>query len=276
MQEKGFALSWKCLNTFPKSQKNMFLKGDFKLEADKLLSLKQAFEKMRNKWSKELASKFQQPKKSHFQISGGNVTFCFVLPKTVKLIQKKFPYLPICLRSIEGGPGGALDMGVDITFTALKASSKGSVIFEKEPKDFKDFQVSRKMYEDKSYLCAASDIVRKSNKNEVLNKLNILLGRLHSLEEKNEEDQFYAFKPQKREDEEPKIISDQFFMSYLFMLHSAGIWHTFTSSGLNPKISRLQDSHVSLFERRFISSKNLAQKYNHLINKTIKFLKKGS
>lgn len=272
MEDKSFGLAWRSLNSFPRKRADLFYRGSTTVDQVKLNTLKKVLSHMKQKWEKEINKEFSFRKKTHFQISGGNVTFCFVLPHTVKFMQENFPHLPVHLRLVEGGARVALGKGSDIICVAF--TDKKETTFDTSA--FKTHDISRRVYEDESYLCAALDHVKEKGLAETLNGHNILFGRLYPSEEGVYGDEFYSFRPEGRDNEEPAIVSDQYFMSHLFMIHKGGIWHVFKSAGKSKKSIRIQEERVTCFNRFFIAKKGLHRSYKRLINNTLNFIAEGN
>ena len=264
------SFSWKnlddggCSNSFACSNK-------FVLRGRRAGLISDSIKKMQEKWHREINLNFKSSnRKSHLEISGGNTTFCFVLPSLFQLIQKAHVHIPLALRLCEHSDG--LEAGVDIVLAVAEMSLNNRAFFEL--KDFFGYKISRKFFDDRAYLCASAGYVGKFGRECALKSHYILSGRMsHDLRASQYVDKFYSYKPEGREDDIPRIISDQYFMSCLFMKHSAGIWQYFASCGYDSNLSVISDSNYLMIMKRFFAiNSKLDKKFNRVIRKGISLL----
>jgi len=169
-------------------------------------------------------------KKETFDLAGGNYSFLFLLPAMVKVMKKKYPFIPINFKLYET----RLDRDyIYCKYKCVFSAFYGSVEFN----DFKnrmtkvEYETNRSVIEDFSYFCASKKAVEKFNsKEECLSKMDFAYGRPFKDDMMQEEIKYaYDTTPPNRKKEDARIISDLLFLSYLFMRYSVCMWIHFAS-----------------------------------------------
>lgn len=216
------------------------------------------FEKI-EEFENSLSEKFEkQPKpKQWMWLSGGNYTCDIFLPYMLKRIQKHFPQHKFKLGLAEiGNYKGLAEIEQEII---LSGHYKNSNIFEmrKAAKDSGYYMDRSYFFKDKAFIAGPSALVKNPNdKIHMLSKFPLLKGRyFRDSSMKNIITVKYRLTPRGREKEDPFLVSDKFYYSYILMRHQIGLWITFDSAPIDKEVVKLENIEKSELERKVIFKK---------------------
>lgn len=270
-----FGLSWRVLNSTPKKRNDIFYKGSKAVSESRFETLKTALKNMEKRWRGEIDKRFGSEKKTHFEISGGNLTFCFILPEAVRFIQKGFPEMPFHLRLIEGKTGVGIGCGAQLTLSGVYVNADIDKEMKSAISDLSGtgkYKMFRRFCKDEYFLCSSARFVEKHGVEYTRQHQDLLFGRLYPSQEGSYGDEYYSFRPKGRTDE-PAIVSDQYFMNYLFMVHEGGIWLTSVSSGGDERVKTIEDKSIFAMARFFVADARIEKKFNLFVRKSMSLLK---
>jgi len=229
--------------------------------------LKGVFEEVGTNFSTQLG-RYVSERKERLVIAGGNYSSLFFFPRLLGLFSKYDKRFKVELKLFE--PGSKTDLkGVDFDILISAEYSRKRRIDLKGYLDM-GYQVSDVFMEDYCYLGAAKSAIEKYGSIQgVLNNLPLLVARSVVSSDKNKAFN-WNFKPKGREDEQPRIISDQFFLSYQMMKLGYGIWLKIDSM-CDPGIIKIEDKpRLSIY--RYVVYRD--KKYQPLVDKMIKIIRR--
>jgi len=194
---------------------------------------------------------------SHYKIGAGNYTYYFLAPNMLNVLMKDFPHMQVSLtlfeyRDFQDFEG--LDCGCILGAYYLNSDNELSFFRQIKEHKYNGFIVG----DDRSYFCASKKAVEENGGPiNALQNLNLLYGRSFKNSFSKEEIPYaYQVKPVERKDDLYKIISDQFYLSYLFMKESIGLWITCDSAPENDEIIKLRPIPGSKLKRAMIFREN--------------------
>lgn len=275
MSAKELNLSWKFLNSTSANRNIEANNLSLKLSNAKFQYLNSLAKKMNQNWKEKIKNKFGLDSGQRFVISAGNMTSAFVLPNALSFFASRFPRVPILAVRLESAvrvwSDELLKHDVDLMICVLNVATGVKIDYLKDLVDFSKIKVFRNYVDDKGLLVVAKSKLSKFDKDFLLKNDNILFGRIKpgiSLANDN----FYSSAPKGREKEQPKIISEHYFMSYLLMEQEVGIWHTFNNSFDKNKHAILDDKPLAVLRRHTICKADLAKKFNCVSSKITRYI----
>jgi len=266
-------LSWKFLDKFPKDGNLACLGGALKISVSKFSHLGKVAHRLSRILRNSIADCFDLSSGDRVSISAGNVTSVFSLPKALRDFMRRSPNIPVFAKLVEPAMSVWKDVfeqsNVDIMLVGLNIQYAINPGYLRELVDFSTMKVSRRFFDDPGLITFGRLHSENLNKKEIMEKENLLFGRMQPGVDSRDYKGFYFSAPKNRINEEPRVISDHYFMSVLFMESGAGIWHTFGLSFNKRKHLTLDDEPVALIRRYLISRPNLPKKLNCLYRRTI-------
>jgi len=229
-------------------------------------ALGEVFEEVGTNFNAQL-SKYASQRKERLIIAGGSYSSLFFFPRLLNLFDEYDKRYKVELKLFE--PSSKSDLkGVDfdIMFAAEYSVKRGI-----DMKLYLDmgYQVSDIFMEDNSYFAVSKEAFKKYGSVEgILDSMPLLSSRSVVSSEKNKVFSWY-FKPKGKGNEKPRIISDQFFMSYQMMKLGYGIWF-YTDSMCDPDIVKIEEK-PRLCTYRYIVYKD--KRYQPLVEKIIRRIK---
>lgn len=222
-QERPRFLRWKCIDDFPNMNKNkMFYIGNYTPTQSTIDTLTPIFEDIKQRYTKQIKELFSTEKKQ-LNVCGGQYTFFFVLPKVIKEIAKKYPFLNINFILEDLTVQDIANKSYDVILSGFYLDGKNSGKIAKNDK----YYHSRQYFDDKVFLSVSKDAIKEyENIEAILKNHNILFGRLDVVFEKK---YLYSVAPVGREGEDPKVVVDSYYMLHLMMLYNVGIAMSFSS-----------------------------------------------
>ncbi len=218
-QEKPAYLRWKCLDDFSNMNKSkIFFNGEYSPSVSTIETLKPIFEDIKKRYSKQIRDLFENDSQ-HVILAGGIYSFFFCLPKMLKFISHKYPLLPIRLvfqniNSVEALVESNLDFVSTVVYPNVNEESFYGI-------KKTNYVRSRKFFEDKNYLAIGTKAAAEYDSIEdALKYHDILFGRF---DDDGDKRYLYSVSPEGREDENPRVVVDSYFMVYLMMRENAGI-----------------------------------------------------
>jgi len=131
------------------------------------------------------------------------------------------------------------------------------------------YHVSDIFMEDYSYFAVSKNAFDQYGSVEgVLDNMPLLVARLVVSSEKSKVFN-WNFKPKGKKDEQPRVVSDQFFLSYQMMKLGYGIWF-YTDSMQDSDLVKIEEK-PRLCTYRYIVYKD--KKYQQLVDKIIKIIR---
>jgi len=179
--------------------------------------------------------------KTHYHMCSGNYSYLFLTPRVLNVFQREFPCVAVHMKLFEFRDFDAIADGEqDCIFTSRSVEKLSEEEFLTKIKKC-GYGAVRGSIADASYFCASQDAVnRKGDKSKALQELDLLYGRIFQDSTAKKEIKYpYRTKPDGRENEDYKIISDEHYLSHLFMLNGVGIWITFDTAPYNSNIVKL-------------------------------------
>lgn len=262
-------LRWDFLDNFPKNEELSCLGGALKISASKFKHLKQISRKLGRNWKGYVRSSFSLDSSKKLTVGAGTVTSFFSVPRPVSLFAKKFPRIPLFFKridsSVEIWKDQFVEHKVDIMFGVSKSDLAQKPGYLRNMVDFSLASVYKGFQFDHGYLAASKNEVLKSSVNKLLAKGNILFGRLKNDFKDYSNNGFYFSSPKGREDENPRVIADHYFINYLLMLEGAGIWHVFSSFSDKKDFTALSKEPLVTLKRHVIFKKKLPKKFQGLL-----------
>jgi len=264
-------LSWKFLDRFPKDGNMACLGGALKISVSKFSHLGRVAHSLSRTLRNSIADCFDLRSGDRISISAGNVTSVFSLPKALAVIAKRLPNTPFIAKRVESALTIWKDElarnKVDIMLCVLNVRDGVEEGYLSKLVDFSKNRVARRYIDDPGYLACARSVLETYTKEECLHSGNLLFGRLTTgVGLRSTNDDFYFSLPRDRANEEPRIISDYYFMSFIFMKEGAGIWHTFSPSHDKSNCVRLGDEPITVLRRQLIARIGLPRKLNFLVS----------
>jgi hypothetical protein len=267
-------LSWRCLDNFDKiSDDKIFHVGKINLSHIKRANLQIIFANLRNKWKQkldELVQSWHEERRTHFEISGGNYTFFFILPEILTHIRQRFPHLRVKL-SLYEGETHLLERNSDIFLTSFSFTGIKSI----KSALMAGYKIFRKSYQDSMFFAASKEAVQKfGGIANTLAKHDFLFNRYYSRSARDIQIwPGYSFIPEGREQDMPRVSVDQYFLKYVLMCNSIGIGHVHKKTMHNQQIVMLRE--IDLPYTRFCIVKDyLNSKYNSIARDLMKVLEK--
>jgi hypothetical protein len=276
--ERPKYLRWKCIDNFTKMDKSkMFYKGNYTPTQSMIDTLTPIFEEIKQKYTKEINAWLNKDKKS-LKIAGGSYTFFFVLPEIFKFASDEYPLMPIelVMENIRTAKELA-DNDADLILGGYYSDSNGNFHVEDYP--FSNIQtthyIMRKRFDDRICLGVSKNALFEfEDVNAVLNYHDILFSRL---DEAGEKKYLYAPTPKNREEEDPRVVVDSYFMSYLMMQQNVGIADVLSSMNKSDTDNLLVvDNSILSIARRMVFYKKKAKHLNHFGKRIFKILNRGS
>ena len=268
-------LSWRCLDNI-EEQKSCFYNSKRKISKIQSRDLAPIMSALQEKWTTEFNKEFGA-KKKYFTIASGNYSYFFILPDVIRLFQEKYPHTAINMKLLEIRSLSDLkEESADVLFSGMYRNISG---YAKRFAGLNKigYTISKGFYADKAYFGASNDSVKEfGTKENTIAKHNLLFGRLYRTNETTGETMAlpYSTLPKGRESSIPRVITDQHYLSYVFMKYSAGIWTLFRSMNKDMSLCRLTDDAISEIDRHFIyRGKTRDKKAVYIKNKVFSLLK---
>jgi hypothetical protein len=219
-------LSWKSLD----SEQIIFEEGSMnpwqKQQLEK--NIQEILVKMKKSWTKKITRRFDIPSSSDISFYCGPYSVFFLLPRALSKIIKHFPHTSFYIQK--------QDFDREKFHNQNKATC--FYIIGRNPQNIREFEnikkeacVMRGFKKDDLIIS-----IEKSIKTKAIEEANIL----YIAFKKNNRDRLkkaYEFIPINRQNESPRVISDDYFLSYVMMLNKAGIGHAFSASMEKSKLA---------------------------------------
>lgn len=262
----------------------MFYIGEVKLTHIQRYRLDKIFTELRNKHLPGLLAfvercrKGSKPK-SHLEISGGNYTYSLVLPYLIPRIQKMYPLLPVRLSLFEINDGSRLhqqdaEIALRGDLVGDEENNRRASINAKNAGYFAD----RKKINDAMYLAASIEFVEKFGDPKYALDFGALLFERYYVDSLNvlRANPIYSMLPKSRQDEDPRLSVDQYYMKYFLMQEAVGIGHIYTTMTYLNNIDTftlLDKEPFAKYIRFCLVKKDLNERYHNITKNVMQILK---
>lgn len=272
-------LSWRIFDKVEVSKEKkqkIFYNSKKKLTQMELKRLEPIIRALREKWVDILNREFfQVVKKRHFTVAGGNHTFFFILPDTLKHFQAKYPHLSVRLALFE--PHMTSDLtsvdAPEVIFSGLyRDADTGKVL---EAVKLNGYDQANGFCNETVHFGASKDAVAKyGSKRKTLMEHHLIYGRAYKTDDRTGKaiSYPYAVVPEGRKNEQMRAIIDQAFLTHILMKKMAGIFILFKTMTRDDELCKLHETPISVIDRYFLYKQNVSGS----VRKQCAFVKKSS
>jgi hypothetical protein len=275
-------LTWKCLDDFDKvPDEKLFHVGKLTLSHMQRQNLSKIFKELSAKHLPGLEAfidSIQQPRETHLEISGGNYTASIILPHIIGQAKKLHPNLPMKISLFEIGDGTMLyekNPHIAMRGDLLGDDENNAIVLFKAQSA--GYIVNRRTIHDAMFFAASTQMVEEfGGIKETLDLADLLVGREY-VDYSSLLRTFHAYSaiPQERQNIEPRVEVDHYYMKYLLMIASAGIGHVHETMHINKNVIILNPEPFARYVRFCLMKKKVNKRYKNLMKSLMGILEIG-